>query len=211
MYTLFDIETIPRQDLELPKFSQDNIPLGNLKDPEKIKAKIDSAKETWNIDIIKKYSVTPGLCEIVSFAYMSVQDDGKILEQAVMFRPQIDFLFSEIIKAESIISWNGKNFDLPVIWKQSIINNHPINFQFYLQRIHKFNQDLHIDLMHVWNNFDYGKMSNCAEQLGIHCKKDFNGSMVYNAYLAGEYEKITEYNLQDVDVLYQISKRLGIF
>ena len=62
--------------------------------------------------------------------------------------------------------------------------------------------------MHVFNNNDYGKMSKCADLLDIPSKTGMDGSMIYDAFKNGEYDRIKEYNLEDCECCYEIYKRL---
>ena len=218
MYLLLDIETIPRQDIEPLEFDESTVKVGNLKDPVKIHDKITKAQEEYKAGLDKKMSTTPELCQIVSCAMMSVNDNG-VYDNNETFYGEFDD--NEILREIKnyinpnlvLITWNGKGFDIPVIWKRLLISNSQskMSFSEYMTLTKKYDTASHIDLMHIWNNFDYGKMTDCAMFFRIDCKVDFDGSMVYDAWKNGEHEKIKKYNMQDVETMYQICKRINIF
>jgi 3'-5' exonuclease len=55
---------------------------------------------------------------------------------------------------------------------------------------------------------EYISLDNLASALGLGGKGDFDGSMVCDAWLAGEYEKIRDYNMADVELTEKIHKLL---
>jgi predicted PolB exonuclease-like 3'-5' exonuclease len=211
---ILDIETIPRQNLseELkPKFDESTVKIGNLKDKEKIKQKIDAAAKEFESGLTKKMSLQSNYCQIISLGYISLDEDNNIIKKDVLFNETDDL---EILKAFEIIyrgpiqliGWNLKSFDIPVLWKRGVFQNVKI-FSNYRQLINPYN-DTTIDLMHIFNNNGMGKMVDCANLLGIKSKTGMDGSMIYDAYKAGEYDKIKEYNLQDCETCYEIMERI---
>jgi len=213
-----DLETIPRQDIPAPEFDESTVKLGNIKDPAKRDEKIFSERLKFDIGLVKKMSVTPELCQILSCDWtLYCPAEKKIIEEGFRYDAATDKYFikdlvEEFTKHEyTLITWNGKGFDVPVLWKRSIFNKCGMNFIDYQRLTKKYDTLAHLDLMHAWNNYEMGAMSKCAEFLGIPCKTDFDGSMVYEAWQNGEHDKIKKYNEQDVDVMYQICKRIGIF
>lgn len=55
---------------------------------------------------------------------------------------------------------------------------------------------------------EYISLDNLATALGLGGKGDFDGSMVCDAWLAGEYEKIRDYNLDDVLLTEKVHRAL---
>ncbi len=53
-----------------------------------------------------------------------------------------------------------------------------------------------------------GKMSTCADVLGIESKTGMDGSQVYKNFLDGNHQDIKDYNMQDVEVTLAIAKRI---
>ena len=219
MYLLMDLETIPNQSIEPLQFDESTVKIGNFKDPDKIQEKIAKAKKEFENNLVKKMSVTPELCQVVSCAYMIVDENGNKERSNVLYDSKSDENVVSLIKdmldfGDLVpITWNGKAFDIPVIWKRTLALDSIVSLRLnrYLQLTKKYDTLNHIDLMHVWNNSDYGAMEDCAKFLGIESKIDMDGSMVYGAWINGEHDRIKEYNMQDVDVMYQICKKIGVF
>ena len=82
----FDIETAPKGDLELqklaPAFKEENVKLGNIKDPEKRQAKIEEARE-GHFDAIKdKAGLHAQFSDPVAIGYINEGDFGTCLDFA---------------------------------------------------------------------------------------------------------------------------------
>ena len=216
-YLFLDLETIPCQTIEPPQFDLESVKLGNLKDPEKIKVKVQEAEEKFNADLVKNMSLDPNLCQIISCAMLLVDERGQINagDESAIFNEKTDYGIIQalpILDKFILITWNGKHFDIPVIWKRSIIFRIPfLSFQYYLKLTHKYNNDAHIDLQLIWNQGGYGSMADCAKTLGIKHKEIMTGADVYDAWKNKEYDKIKAYNMEDVQTLYHIAKRIGVF
>jgi len=194
----------------------DFVKYGNTKDESKRAIIEQEARIEWANGLTKKMSLSGELCQIISCGYMLIDTDYNSIESDVLFDPKDD---KEILQEINMllktshnitVGWNSKGFDLPVIWKRSILQglNYPINR--YLNTIKKYDTRDSIDIMHVWNNFEIGKLSACCNALGIECKTGLDGSMIYEAYKAGRYDDIKSYNMEDVNCCFQIMKRICI-
>lgn len=80
-YTVFDIETAPLPDEEIirvaPTFNPDKVKLGNLKDPDKIEQKIESARDNHYISIIEGAGLDPRYSKPYAIGYIH---DGESME-----------------------------------------------------------------------------------------------------------------------------------
>jgi predicted PolB exonuclease-like 3'-5' exonuclease len=197
--TIFDLETIPRKDASLDDVE---VKAGNIKDPDKIKAKQ-----------VKKASLDGGLCQVLSIAALKVDaNTGDIIDEFLMLNDKhdVDMIhqFIAFSKDTALCGWNIKGFDIPVLWKRGMIQGlGAMSTQRYLNLTKKYGDGC-LDLMQVWGNYGLVSQDSCAKALDIETMTEMDGSKVYDAFLAGEYDKIKAYNMQDVTICYEIYKRL---
>lgn len=127
--------------------------------------------------------------------FRSVHHDGK--EKMIA---DLHALFDE---ADALGSWNGRGFDTKHAQREflqaGLAPPSPIK---------------EIDLMVVVKSkfrFLSNKLDNVAQQLGIGAKKSTGGHELWVACMAGNeaaWRKMRNYNIQDVDLLYDIYERL---
>lgn len=211
---IVDIETLPNQKLKgdlLPKFDESSVKVGNLKDPAKIQEKVDAAKAEFETGLTKKMSVESNYCQILSLGYIELDDTNNVIKQDVIYSHDDDKAIilhfnGFVYNGQTIIGWNSKHFDIPIIWKRSILNLEKPAFN-YRKLCNPYN-DESIDLMHIWNSGGYGKMADCASLLGISAKDGMDGSMIYDAWKAGETDRIKEYNMQDCETTLSIYRKI---
>lgn len=100
-------------------------------------------------------------------------------------------------------------FDLPYIWRRCIVNNVRLLFKVPAPSA-RAGKDFG-DTMTMWAGFN-GRVSLGAlcRALSVSSSKDggIDGAGVYDAWLAGEYECIAEYNLRDVIATAAVCHRL---
>jgi hypothetical protein len=123
----------------------------------------------------------------------------KSVDETFKFQPadekyMIDYFWSKIVKAKQIISFNGKNFDIPFLKIRSAINQ---------IKVPKMNNILHTDLLDELTF--YGKIRKFNLDFYCHAfgietpKTDFaNGLEVSNLYQAQRYKEIAEYCSRDL-------------
>ncbi len=158
-------------------------------------------------------SIESNYCQIISLGYIELNDTDDEIDRGVFFDEKHDVsilaAFKKLYNGQTIIGWNCKNFDIPVIWKRSILNGIKI-FEDYRKLCGPYNDNGCIDLMHVWNGSNqYGKMIDCAALLGIEAKTGMDGSMIYDAFKEQQFKEIGDYNMQDCLVTLEIYKRIG--
>jgi predicted PolB exonuclease-like 3'-5' exonuclease len=115
------------------------------------------------------------------------------------------FKFIEKTKPK-LISFNGRNFDLPMLMIRALKYN--LSIPAYFDNSNKwenyrvrYSENFHIDLMEVLGN--YGavrglKLDVLAQMSGLPGKFDVQGADIYKLYFDGELEKIEEYCESDV-------------
>lgn len=216
-YTILDIETIPNEHLsddEKPQFDRESVSLGNLKDEVKIEIKRDDAEKKFNAGITKTMSLSSNYGRILSLGAIIIDESGNEQERFVYYGENEDISILRSFKQKILsyssnlvfVGWNSKGFDLPMIWKRSILNEEKIwAFNYYDKLIAKYNSSQSIDLMNVWNGHGgFGKLIDCCKSLKIPAKTGLDGSMIFDAWKAGEKEKIIEYNMQDCEATKEI-------
>ncbi len=103
--------------------------------------------------------------------------------------------------APYLITHNGLSFDLPFIWKRSVIHHITPSMEFRLAR---FRTDAIYDTMMVWANWD---MRN-AMGLGVLSQvfgfegKSGSGTQVFDMWKDGKLKDIAEYCLDDIYLTY---------
>ncbi len=101
-------------------------------------------------------------------------------------------------RAETVVSFNGRGFDVPFLVTRSLIHGIPARVDLMSQR---FALRPHLDLFEVVGNRGGGpsKLDVVCWALGIESPKEqMDGSMVAPAYARGEIVEIARYNAHDV-------------
>jgi hypothetical protein len=101
-------------------------------------------------------------------------------------------------RAETVVTFNGRGFDLPFLITRSLIHGIPARVDLISQR---FAMRPHLDLFELLTQRGRGpsKLDVVCWALGIESPKEvMDGSMVAPAYERGEILKIAQYNAHDV-------------
>jgi len=210
-----DIETVPNWDLPkecIPQFDPDSVKLGNLKDKDKVEAKIEEARQEFDKGLVKKMSLDPDLCRVVcvgtgdsTSVLGSVWVDEKMLLE-IVWKNITNLYFKHI----PLVSFNGIQFDLPVLWHSAIRLGIPVDPQMYRDLTKKYDNRFNFDLMQIlsgWDRTRYKSQDFYQRWLGFEGKKD-SGSQVYQWWIDKEYEKIKQHCEADVNSLVKIWERL---
>jgi hypothetical protein len=103
------------------------------------------------------------------------------------------------------VGYNCRKFDLDLLWKRAKV--HGLNNLADLIPRSRFDKSV-IDLMEVFqgpNTMDFVSQDKVCKYFGIEGKPDgIDGSKVYDFWMAGEYERIAEYNIDDVEKVKQL-------
>jgi 3'-5' exonuclease len=102
----------------------------------------------------------------------------------------------------TLISWNGRTFDLPVLMHRML--KHGIQAPWYYQNRdtrYRYSENGHLDVMDCLS--DYGaakccKLDDIAHLCGLPGKLDVSGSKVEEMFKAGQLKAIEDYCLTDV-------------
>ncbi len=233
-----DKETLPpaMDDSELVRFKQNLKAPGTMKKQETIDAWVE---ENW-LEKYKKMAVDPNKLDIATFAFNFNKTETKCLinlerkngEILKVFYDELksyvlkvsqeeeieieeeDLVDDEFLKFVSIrwIGFNIRNFDLDILWKNAI------KYKLYnLARLiprKKYDTNV-VDLMEVFNgsrSHEFISQKAVCEFLEIDGKPDdIDGSQVYDYWMAGQHDKIAEYNIFDVDTVIKMTELLVDF
>lgn len=175
---------------------------------------ISVANEKWEKTSLNP-DVSPIACICISFfdGEENIQKDFSLLdgdEKDLLrdFHTYVDYICSEFTLRPYFIGHNLIKFDLPFIWKRSIINNvKPVNGVKWIDARH--NKDCY-DTMAAWAGYG-NKISadNLAKLLGIQGKSEMDGSKVYDTWQKNPL-KVIDYCHDDVEMVKQIHERLSL-
>lgn len=215
-----DLESLP-PEIDLEEFKS------TLEIPKTIKKEETKAKwieENWeekykrlalNTDKANICSIGVGVEEGDVCVFLSTErDEHKILSDFY------DFLVSELKNGfdteleieinQSLITWvgfNNKKFDMELLWKRAMF--HGLYDLAKLIPREKYTKNIY-DIMEVWYPFEYNKyisQDKMCSFFNIEGKPDdIDGSMIYDVWHAGEFDRIVEYNADDVEKVKKLYK-----
>jgi 3'-5' exonuclease len=221
---VIDIETIPCQNLPeecIPQFDESLVSLGNLKDPFKIRDKIEAARTAFSENVNKEMSVSPDLSQVCCLGYgydhftnvfdaQDEPDDYKIIVQAWSL---ISDAYREHIP---IVTFNGLSFDIPVLLRRSMVLDISVAPGMVADLLARYDNHHHYDLMHMlaFRNPFSGRIY--AHNLNYYLARfdiggktpGMDGGMVYPAWKSGRHDEIAEYCKNDVYMTAALFKRV---
>lgn len=212
---VFDIETVPALDRrELP--------------PTVAEALSDNAAKK-EMDTSAVMGMSPFFGKVVSLAIgdgdaepgspedqvtvLAVPPDGFELDECppwlrLMSEPDLLKAFWALAsKAECVVSYNGRGFDVPFVVTRSLIHGIPARVDLVSGR---WSLRPHLDLFELVSQRGRGpsKLDVVCWALGIESPKEvMDGSMVAPAYAKGEILKIAEYNAHDVRATSEVYRK----
>ena len=229
---VLDVETIPSQQAGARDLIRASIrPPGTLKKPESIAAWWAGESDTAVEDSYRKQSLDGGLHgEIISIAIVAnAQDDDAgwvhcraqgeteadlLTRFAGAVVERLDTAAAGLVDGFNFaqdpyfISHNAA-FDLPYIWHRCIINGVRLPFKFPRPSARE-GKDFGCTML-TWAGYG-GRVSLDAlcRALGLPSPKDggIDGAGVFDAWVAGEHERIAAYNLRDTLATRDVWQRL---
>jgi len=217
--SVIDCETVPNTNLPagtIPQFDPDSVKVGNIKDPEKVKAKVAKERAVFNNSLIKKMSLHPDLCEVCCFAGMRYDTEtGTSVTTVLSGEPQtIEQAWSFIADAYHdfvpIVSYNGIGFDLPVLLHRAMDLNVPVSGRIYQDITKRYSITHHYDLMQIlagWDRQKWESLDFYLQRFGIG-EKTGDGGDVYKMWKDGKINEIEEYCKSDVELTAKLFARL---
>ena len=205
---VFDLETIGDPSIipHLPELEADT----RLKDPAKIQANIKMKSEKR----IAELALQPTSAMICCFGYC--HDDGET--NAIVLtkgdrateRKLLLQAWEILAEADQFVTFNGLNFDLPVLLMRSMINK--VRPAVKISR-KKYSTDNHCDIRGVLGNYDTYAKGTLDFYSRILLKKsakdDVDGSMVGEMFAMELFDEISDYCQSDVKLTYELYELLA--
>ena len=224
---VFDVETGPLADSELsallPAFDPAEVKTGNIKDPDKVAAKIAEAEANHRRDFFDKAALDPLTGRVVAIGMLvfdargeagpEFNETGKLViighdDEARTLREFWAMTRGEMGRLNPMIGFNIFGFDLPFLFRRSWKRRVPIPLGL---RRGRYWSDQLIDLRDCWQLGDRqarGSLDSIARHLGVGAK---NGDGKAFAELWRTDRKQAEaYLRNDLELTAKISHALGI-
>ncbi|MBI3282761.1 ribonuclease H-like domain-containing protein [Candidatus Curtissbacteria bacterium] len=116
-------------------------------------------------------------------------------------------------RADLFVGHNIMDFDLPFIYKRSIIYKIKPAARHLNMSFARYRSDPIYDTMKEWDKWALRasiSLDKLAKVLGLPTSKvGMDGSKVYDAYLKGKYDEIYEYCKRDVELTREVFKRMN--
>ena len=214
---VFDIETIPDVEAGRSIYELENTDDSNVANIMFHKRRQQAGTDFLRLHLHKIVAISVVLRTADQFRVWSLgteqSDEKEIIER----------FFNGIDKyVPTIVSWNGKSFDLPVLHYRSL--KHGINCQRYwemgendpsfksnnyISRYHKRHTDL-MDLIAGYEPRAYAPLDEIATMLGFPGKMGMSGAKVWDNYQAGDISGIRDYCETDVLNTYLVYLRFQL-
>ena len=212
---VFDIETGPLPESELaallPPFDPAEVKTGNIKDPDKIAAKLAEAEANHRKDFFEKAALDPLTGRVIAVGLLSPENEFHVIsdeDEAWMLREFWEITRGEMGRINQMVGFNSNSFDLPFLIRRSWKHRVPVPFGI---RRGRYWGDEMIDLRDAWQLGDRqarGSLDVVAKHLGVGAK---NGSGADFARLwQSERAKAVEYLRNDVLLTARVAEALGV-
>jgi 3'-5' exonuclease len=163
---------------------------------------------------IKKLSLDSITSRIVAIALAKFDQNSDPKGSVVLYGEDEAKILNEFWKflekpvPVQLVAHNGLTFDLPFIWRRSVIHNVRPSKQFNLAR---YRTDTIYDTMQLWANWnirDYVGLDRLSAALGLGAKTG-SGSQVLGLWLEGKHEEVARYCYQDALLTYACFCRMN--
>lgn len=170
--------------------------------------------EAVDDEAVKRFSLDASSARIVCIALTAFQTSVRFQDALVVFGDSEKVVLQEFWryigenKSARLITHNGLSFDLPFIWKRSIIKCVKPSMTFDLAR---YRTTRVYDTMQMWANWnprDFISLDNLARVLGFGGKTG-NGGQVHKLWLQEKYNEVALYCLQDAILTYACFCRMN--
>ena len=229
MQIIFDLETIPSQQPDARELVRATLkPPGTLKKPESIAAWWANEADAAVEDAYRRQALDGGLAgEIISIAACTPDGRqwGRCRAQGepeaallVAFGAQVETWIDQDARAVAegfnfaqdpyLIAHNAA-FDLGFLWRRCIVNG--VRLPFKVPGPMARAGQHYGDTMSAWAGYgNRVSLDALCRALGVPSPKDngMDGSQVFDAWLAGEHERIAQYNLADAVATLAVWERL---
>lgn len=165
-------------------------------------------------DNVKRLSLDATTARIVTVAAAAFDGQSNPLDLCAFYGNEEAVLLTTfwnlLVKhgAAQLVTHNGLNFDLPFIWRRSVILGVKPTRVFDLAR---FRTEKVFDTLQVWANWnprEFISLDNLAEALGVGHKSD-SAANVYKHWLNGRFEDVARYCLDDALLTYACYSKMN--
>ena len=218
---IFDVETAALPESELaalvPPFDPAEVRTGNLKDPDKIAAKIAEAEANHRKDFLEKAALDPLTGRVLAVGLLPMAERGtgnaefRIIDEedeSKMLREFWEVCRGEMGRINRMIGFNTHLFDLPFLIRRSWKHRVPVPFGI---RRGRYWGDEMIDLRDAWQLGDRqsrGSLDAIAKHLGIGGKNG-NGAD-FSMLWQSDRAKAVEYLRNDLELTAKMAEALGV-
>jgi len=207
-FCALDIETVPNFDLSPQCIPEPKSPAKNLTDP----IKIEKAKEEAEQARIKQMSLDPDLCRVVCVGVYFDKAEARITDEKTLLHDTWNFIEIAYFNHIPLITFNGIQFDLPVLWHSAIRLGIPIDPRMYKDLTKKYDNRYHYDLFPILCDWDKQRykgrgLEYWATLYGLG-EKVGDGSEIYGFWQAKEYEKIRQHCEADVNITVKLWEKI---
>ena len=214
---VFDIETIPDIESGRRLYQLDGLNDAEVASVMFNKRRQESGQEFLRLHLQRIVAISIAMRSRDKFTVWSLGDIQSTEKELV------ERFYSGIEKyTPTLVSWNGKSFDLPVLHYRALLHgvnahrywengeeDNSFRFNNYLSRYHY----RHTDLMDVLAGYEpraVAPLNEIAVMLGLPGKLGMDGSQVWPAYQAGEITRIRDYCETDVINTYLVYQRFEL-
>jgi hypothetical protein len=214
--TFFDVETGALPELEIaammPPFDPAEVKVGNLKDPEKIAAKLAEAEANHRRDFFERAALDPltgrvvaiGLLHLAGGRFDVVGHD----DEAQTLREFWSACRGEIGRVNQMVGFNVYQFDLPFLFRRSW--KHRVEVPFGIRRGRYWGDEM-VDLRDCWQLGDRqarGSLDSISKHLGLGAK---NGDgRAFAELWRADREKAVAYLRNDLELTARVAGVLGV-
>lgn len=216
-FICFDIETSPLPNILdlIPPFVESEVRYGNIKDPEKIAAKIAEARANHATNFINNACLDARFCRVLAIGIGNVilcGDEPDLLKH--FWKDILDFNAND--GRGVLVGYYSHKFDLPMLLRRSWANGiMPPAFirQPYRGRSYWWDQsiDLHEHFTCGDRECHTGGLDGLAKFFGLPGKVEIEGGGAkFHELWVTDNAKAEEYLRQDVKLTEQIAVKMGI-
>lgn len=221
---VFDIETGPLPDEELqrliPAFDERSVKCGNIKDPEKIAAKIAEAKAEHEATFVERAALSAITGRVLAIGYRS--ERGTAIAHVAEIESGETGLLQQFWQRyrgcrsdrRRLVGHNIAGFDVPFVIRRSWVLGISIPDTVFAGR---YLDQIFVDTMQIWQCSNYRdafvSLDSLAKVFGLGAKTDgITGADFARLYYGTPEERTAalEYLRNDIELTYQVAVRLGV-
>ena len=206
---IFDIETGPLPESDMPPFDESTVKLGQLKDPIKVTAKIEEARAKY----VERAALSPLTGQVLAIGYLPPGEaESIVVENENVLLADFWWRFlSHRRHGNIIVGHNILGFDLPFLVRRSWLLGIDVPADAFDGRY--FNR-IFVDTMDRWGcgtrGGDFVKLDVLAKAFGVGGKPDGITGGMFAELLANDRKAAEEYLHNDLEMTAKVAERMGL-